>query len=920
MRIRRLTAVLLAASLALGLAGCGKDDRKKTADLVFQTAPYYAQEDMPTAAPAGMLLGCCTDGESIWYLSEPGEDAAPVLCRVPLDGSASEILPDYQAPEKDGTPAAAYWGPILGGDGKLWVWERFVIPQYDLPEGFDPETDDMSKYFQGNEVTCRVRQLEPASGKELRAVDITGAMEDMDINSTSGFAVDASGTVFLSDRTHIVMIDGEGQTAGTLKALMVNTIRTDGPDGSLALLPDGTIGVLTVQNGDGRKVRAIDPETRDWAGVEYYVRDGVSRIFSGRGKCAFYYISDKIVYGAVPGEEVPARLLPWDNAMLDHPSDVRCFVLMEDGQAVIFSDLHESAIGTYDDRLQVTRLLPMDEEPEGAPVKLVYGTIGTDYGTIYKIEQFNLENQDYRIEYRDYAEGLLGWTGEKNTTVYQNALTRLYADIAAGYCPDILDESVPLDALAAQGALEDLWPWIDGDPDISRDGLLVHVLECLEVDGKLPRVCSGFKIETAVASAAVAGDRTGWTMEEMLDAFGGEMPDFYFERNDDFSMIYPMFHRFDRKAVLYNLVNMNLNRFVNTETGECDFDSDDFKSLLRLAGIGEDVPESGLDLSDVYVRMDLGLTGDIEVVSAIEPCQVFPWEGKPLLYARTLADAKDLVIDDVLFGGREPLTDYDQRLWDGGIIYNQGPSPYTGEDLIRPLYFLDFLNEYEWIGWATNGFTRVQSERGGSRKASLAADCQAGGADGSIYASYVGFPSASGAGSSFTICQSMGISASSKAKEAAWAFVRGLLLPEGNVTGRMNYTNEPFRFDGFSINRETFDQQMRMGAKMEYWTDPYTGEVFTDANGDPVEFTPAAMAVGQPGDIVLMAFLFTPSEAQLERFWRLYESTEQITGRNDALLDIVTDQADVYFAGDKSLEETVQLIQNRAKLYVDEHR
>ena len=32
------------------------------------------------------------------------------------------------------------------------------------------------------------------------------------------------------------------------------------------------------------------------------------------------------------------------------------------------------------------------------------------------------------------------------------------------------------------------------------------------------------------------------------------------------------------------------------------------------------------------------------------------------------------------------------------------------------------------------------------------------------------------------------------------------------------------------------------------------------------------------------------------------------------------EQADVYFAGDKSLEETVQLIQNRASLYENENR
>lgn len=210
----------------------------------------------------------------------------------------------------------------------------------------------------------------------------------------------------------------------------------------------------------------------------------------------------------------------------------------------------------------------------GPRARLVYRTIGINYIIKDKIQKFNAANKEYYIEYRDYSEEVLRWSGDKNTPVYQNALSRLYAEIATGRCPDILDETVPLDRLARQGALEDLWPWIDSDPEISRDGLMEHVLECLEVDGKLPQVCSGFQIETAVTSAAVAGNRTGWTMEEMVDAFGG-MPEFYFAREDDGNLAFPMFHRFDRRSTLYYLVNMNLSRYVDLETGKCDFDNDD---------------------------------------------------------------------------------------------------------------------------------------------------------------------------------------------------------------------------------------------------------------------------------------------------------------------------------------------------------
>lgn len=884
MRAGRWTAVLLGAVMLLGLAGCGKDPQEKVKK-IFQTSPYYTQEAIPTAVETGDLTGCCTDGQSIWYLSVPEEDAPPALCRVPLDGAAAEILPDYRTETEEGNS----WGPFMGGDGKLWIWERFIARR------------------DGKNVrTYQMRQLDPGTGKELSVVDITAAMEELEANSQGGLAVDQAGGIYLADRRKIIMVDGQGEIVHTLKASLPNVYMSTGNGSTLAVLADGAIGAVTVKTGDAREVRAIDPETGDWTGDKYFIHPNCNQITGGSGECAFYYTNQGSVYGILPEEEVPLRLLSWSSAQLDNPNAVACFALREEGQAVIFSAVYPNGIGGYDGQFQVTRLLPTAERPEGGKIQLIYGTIGTDALIEDKIQKFNSSSEEYRIEIRDYSEGMMGWSGGKNTAIYQSALARAYADMSSGQGPDILDGCFPLDKLASQGAMEDLWPWIDGDPEISREGLMDHVLECFEVDGKLPQVCSAFFIETAVASAAVAGERTSWTMEEMLDAFGGEMPEFYFACDDySFDEDFPMFHRFDRKSALYNLINKNLDRYTDWNTGECFFDGEHFKALLQIAGSMEDAVDSGLDLNDRYVKNDLGLSGPIP--NAVEPCQIYPWEGKPLLYSRKLSEIKDLVIDDVLFSGRKPLTDYEQRLWDAEVIYTDTSS---GEKVVRTRY-----NEpHEWF---FNGFRPIKVSRYKNAPDPAAADCAVGGADRNVYASYVGFPTESGGGSSFTPFVCMGISSASDAKEGAWAFVRRQLFPKANVTG-WDVQGNPTHLRGFSINRETLEEQLQMGP--EYWTDPLSGEFFYDKNGDPVEYSPCALLAGRPGDIVLAAYLFAPSEAQLERFWKLYEATDHITGRNDALLDIITEQAEPYFAGDKSLEETVSLIQNRAKLYVDETR
>ena len=70
--------------------------------------------------------------------------------------------------------------------------------------------------------------------------------------------------------------------------------------------------------------------------------------------------------------------------------------------------------------------------------------------------------------------------------------------MAAGNGPDIWDQSLPLDQYARERAFEDLWPWIEGDPDLGREAVMEHVLDCASTDGALYTVCGSFVINTAI--------------------------------------------------------------------------------------------------------------------------------------------------------------------------------------------------------------------------------------------------------------------------------------------------------------------------------------------------------------------------------------------------------------------------------------
>ena len=63
-----------------------------------------------------------------------------------------------------------------------------------------------------------------------------------------------------------------------------------------------------------------------------------------------------------------------------------------------------------------------------------------------------------------------------------------------------------------------------------------------------------------------------------------------------------------------------------------------------------------------------------------------------------------------------------------------------------------------------------------------------------------------------------------------------------------------------------------------------------------------------------------PTREELEQFTALYDAVDQVYDPDEKLLSIVREGAGAYFAGDKSLEDTVLLIQNRASLYLSENQ
>ncbi len=465
----KLTLLTLLACLCL--AACG--EKKTVHKIDWQTAPAYLSEDVALPVETCALNGSCTDGERIYYLTETRAEGARdfQLCRASLPEGTAEPLEQYQSPSMPEGSGYTFLGPVLGSDGTLWLWEAWSVSHYDLPEDFDEEQETKGKYFTGQDLFYQVRQLDSATGRELAVVDFSAAVQELEKKQpyvSAAFAVDGKGRIYLADNSGVSVLDSRGQVLFTQEATLPYAGVMGSAGTSLALLPDGTVAALTVQSGGKREVRTLDPAAKGWGERRWETPGRVTQIYPGSGGFLFYYKDRDTLWAWEPEGLEGRELLELSAGRLD--SGIMCFAPLEAGRLAALTMSYEDSSTAYIDegRLRLRLLSPTDKLPD--KIQLVYGTMGLGDGVVFRINQFNQRSEEYHIELRDYYEG--GVPRQLSEEQKAAARKRLYADMAAGNGPDIWDQSLPLDQYARERAFEDLWPWIEGDPDLGREAVM----------------------------------------------------------------------------------------------------------------------------------------------------------------------------------------------------------------------------------------------------------------------------------------------------------------------------------------------------------------------------------------------------------------------------------------------------------------
>ncbi len=218
---------------------------------------------------------------------------------------------------------------------------------------------------------------------------------------------------------------------------------------------------------------------------------------------------------------------------------------------------------------------------------------------------FNASNEKYAVEIIDYSQYNTAYAPEAG-------VLRLDLDIVSGNAPDIIDlTGLPLGQYEGMGLLEDLSAYFEreGSPAMAE-----NFLNALKSGGKL---CALVPCCTIMTIEAYGSDVDG--MGEL------EFHDILALQKTMGSGANPFGATMSKKSFLETMLSVGNSRYIDWETGVCDFD-ESFKDMLRLAA----------SLPDEY-----DLSTDLQMIASRDQ----------LLSAQQVASVMDILAFDYYFGG-----------------------------------------------------------------------------------------------------------------------------------------------------------------------------------------------------------------------------------------------------------------------------
>lgn len=803
--IKKLTALCLILAMCFSLAACGGGEASQTGTDTQNTQSgehpeyVYAAEFETFMKDSKMYFYprvTTADGYYITNYEKTGsfipEGVTPeyegqydvyqsMLYFCDKNGKISKLenfkaieVPENTEGYKMYSASADIAGLVSDSEGKLICVDQMYISWY---EGDDSVTRYSDEYWMNMKYVQKyfVRRLD-TDGTELSCAEIPTGSEEY-LNAWN-MKLDKDNNVLIS-------------TDGGIRAINPDTgenaymIPITGWVDNIIQLGDGRLAMSTYGE-NGQCLAILDTENKT-VGEQIDIRFDLYNCVPGDSEYDLYYTSGTNFYGYKWGED-PVKLFSWLSC------DVNCNMLVRsdvqpDGSVISFVNEWNQSDDTYNcERITVTKK-PYDSVPHKEIITMA--GVYTNSSYIDSIIKFNRSNDKYRIEVTDYSE----YNNEQDG--WDAGATKLNTEIMAGNVPDILMlGGLNYTQLAAKGLLEDLYPYIDADKELSRDDFFQNVLDAASVNGKLCTTVSGFSINGVAGAASVVGDKAGWTYDELEEALSN-MPDGC-----------TAFDKYvTKESILTSCLALDMDDFVDWSTGKCSFDSQQFIDLLEFAN---SFPTE------------------------------YNWEN----------DEGESTYDRIM-QGKQMLLQF---------------STYSIEDLM---------------------YNNFQKYFGGD-------------------VTFIGYPTMNGTGNMIQLNDSgIAMSAKSPYKDAIWEFLRTFFTEKY----QQNTWNLP-------SNRKVFEAKLKEACTVEYQKDE-NGNYTLDEKGEKIPVVKYYLWDEQEQKD---REYYCMDEASAQQLRELVSTTTKVANYDDSIFEIVREQAQPYFEGQRSAEDVAKLIQSKANIFVNEQR
>lgn len=779
--LRRISSTLLVSVMAFGLTACGSvggkaNNNGKSSDGEFVYVPQYYEIEVGENAYVGdvemaddriyySVTSYEKDSlkEQYFYQETANFDAQPVVMFEEQSGGG-----------EDGFESYSMISVVQPQDSIVFVTCKRPVIDY--------ETATEADYLrQEQESTYALKKIN-ADGTVAYEADFAPYMQQAEGSSWLSYGVsDAEGNLYLSNgETHIWVFDKDGNEVCSVS--LASTNLGNSYISSMGLLPDGRVAILADNMGE-MSIMAFDLEKKSFTDTysklpaniynsDLSVGPNGGVLLTGRD-ALFEYDLETQTY---------EQLLTWLDCDLN-PDYVNSAKGMENGDILVYYEDWTSNVPNFIVLKKTAAFEVVKKEV------LTIGCMSLSQELQSAVVDFNKANDRYKIEVKDYTASIDWSTADENA--YADAQTRFLNDIITGNGPDMFVASdVNLPLFASKGIIEDLTPYLENSQVISREDMFESVLNALTIDGVLCTIPTSFNVATLMGRTAEVGEETGWNMDEML-AYLAQYPDSR------------MLSYANPNMILQYCLMFNFDAYVNWETGECYFDSPEFKKVLELAASYYGVeynPEDSLpkDLANHSVLMDVGSFSEVQ-----------SWQ-----------------VEKLLFG--EPIT-------------------------------------------------------------------------------AIGFPTSDGKGGiAASVNGALCINATSKYKDVAWSFMEGMLTEEALMDSFFSW--------GFSINKNVYNVRLEEAMTPNYLYDEEGNEVL-DENGNPIEVSNYSYGYD---DVTFEIYSVKAEEA--EALMEVINGIDTIMSYDEKLMNIIFEEAEGYFAGQKSVDKVADIIQGRAKIYVSESR